>query len=464
VAHSTHHRPGRKLTPAQLARRRRKRVRRRAQRAEGGKRIGLVVFLEWVRTFGVVGWFDGHVVERASQAVFHKTGCFVALLVRATMGIGGMGDLVSYIRCEGLSGALGFAKELTFVNPLADLLKEFTEAIINDLLEEVLRTLVREGVQLGEVVAIDSSFLHVFGKTYEGAARGFSGHLGKTALGYKLHLAYDVQLRLPLAIWITSGKGSDSSSLKVLRERVTRVMGKRPNQMFLLDRGYFDAAALDTLDQDDALFVCRAKLVPNYIKDAVAALKDEDFTYRAKNYRLATTTVVEPTKLIVFRLVVVRHVAFPKPMILVCNATEIRPVQVYRLYKKRFHIEAAFQELRGKWHLNRFVGTRLAQVIGHIGIAVLALTLHRCFREGLQRRTARVGTKTLRREVYQAPVPDVPETATSRDLSRLPVHRLLRELVKLLQTGATRAKALLIRLLGTSIPKPRILILDLVEP
>lgn len=234
--------------------------------------------------------------------------------------------------------------------------------------------------------------------------------------------------------------------------------------MFLLDRGYFDAAPLDTLDQDDALFVCRAKLVPNYIKDAVAAFKDEDFKYRTKNYRLAATTVMEPTKLIVLRLVVVRHVAFPKPMVLVCNATEIRPVQVYRLYKKRFHIEAAFQELRGKWHLNRFVGTRLAQVIGHIGIAVLALTLHRCFREGLQRRTARAGTKTLRREVYRAPLPDVPESATSRDLSRLPIHRLLRELVKLVQTGATRVKALLIRLLGTSIPKPRILILDLVEP
>ena len=360
-----------------------------------------MVFLEYVRTLGVVGWFDYHVVKRGPQAVFHKSGCFLALMVRAVMGIGGMGDLVRFLCHERLAKTLGFEKELTFVNPIADLLKEFTESMVNDLLQETVRTLVSCGVQIGEVVAVDASFLHVFGKKYENAARGYSGNLGKTALGYKLHLAYDVQLRLPIAMTITPGNVSDAKALETLRHRIAQVMGKRPNQTVILDRGYFDAKVLHRVDRDDGLFVCRAKMWPKYITTAVAKLQEKDFRFRTKKYRVAHTLVIEPTTQLLLRLVVVRHASFPKPLVLVTNATDLRPVQVYRLYKKRFTIEAAFHELRQRWNLNRFVGNRYSQVVGHVGIVV---------------------------------------------------------------SGATRLNAVLMQLLEASIPKPRILIDECAQP
>lgn len=462
--HSRLSRPMSARTAVQRARRSRKLQRRRAGRAEVLAPTGLTAFLDFVTTLGVVGWFKELVTARAPQAVFHKAGCFLALLVRAVVGIGGMGDLVVFLCKERLSGRLGFEKDLTFVNPLADLLKDFTEEMINTLLQRVVRTLVRAGVQLGEIVAVDSTFLQVFGKMYEAAARGYSGRLGKTANGYKLHVAYDVQLRLPLAIWITPGNVSDADSLVVLRRRIRDVMGKRPNQMFILDRGYFYPEHLAGLASDDAFFVCRAKLWPKYITGPVQALKESDFTFRTAKYRVASMVVTEPTQKMQLKMVVVRHVKFPKPLVLVTNNLKLRAPQVYRLYRKRFQVEALFQELRGKWHLNRFVGNRLSHVIGHIGLAVIGLTLHRCFRQSLQQHTARAGIKTLRRIVYAPTIPDVPPDLTSRQLSRAPLHRLARELVKLLYTGATRIKAVLVSLLKTSFPEPRILIESCTEP
>ncbi len=294
MAHGTRTRAQRKHPPAQIARRRRK-IARRARKVEEGIRSGLVVFLHYVRTLGVMDWFEHHVVRRAPQAVFHKSGCFLALMVRAVVGIRGMGDLVSYLCRERLAKTLGFEKELTFVNPIADLLKEFSETMVNDLLQETVRLLVKCGVQLGEVVAVDGSFLHVYGKKYEKAERGYSGHLGKTALGYKLHLAYDAQLRVPIAMTITPGNVCDAKALATLRDRIVQAMGRRPNQMFLLDRGYFDATALHHLDRDEALFVCRAKMWPKYITSAVEELRDKEFLFRAKKYCLATILVIEPT-------------------------------------------------------------------------------------------------------------------------------------------------------------------------
>lgn len=428
---------------------------------------GLVAFLDFVKTLGVLTWFSELVTERAPQAVFHKSGCFLALIVRAVVNIGGLADLVTYLCKQGLSDTLGFERDLTFTNPIADLLKGFTEEMVNKLLQRVLMTLVSAGVQFGDVVAVDSSFLHVFGKCYENAARGYSGHLEKTANGYKLHLAYDVQLRLPLAIWITPGKVSDAVSLKVLRTRITCVLGKRP-QMFVVDRGYFYPEHLAELATDGGLFVCRARLWPKYIVDPLNALQERDYTFhakiRGKKFRIASLLVTEPTQNIQLKMVVVRHESFPKPLVLVTNELKLRAPQVYRLYRKRFNIEALFQELRGKWRLNRFVGTRFSQVVGHIGMAILGLTLHRCFRVCLQRRTAPVAIKTIRRTVYEAPLPAVPKNPTGRQLSRLPLHRLAREFVKLLHTGATRVKSVLISLLRTSFPKPRILIASCVEP
>lgn len=464
MAHSTRTVPFRKRTPAQQRRHRRKLVRRRAQQAEGVARTGLTAFFDYVETLGVVTWFSGLVTERAPQAVFHKAGCFLALLVRAVVGIGAMGDLVTYLCRQQLAARLGFERDLTFTNPLADLLKDFSETMVNDLLQKVVSTLVRAGVKLGEVTAIDSTFLHVFGKCYEGAARGYSGNLKRTANGYKLHMAYDVQLRLPLAIWITSGKVTDAQSLDPLHDRVISAVGKRPGRMFILDRGYFYPEHLAKLAGCGDFFVCRAKLWPKYITHAVDALHERDFIFRFAKFRIACMLVTEPTQNLQLKMVVVRHVDYPKPLVLVTNQLKLRAPQAYRLYRGRFQIEAVFQELRGKWRLNRFVGTQFSQVVGHIGLAVLGLTLHRCFRQCLQQRTAIVGVKTLRRHIYEAPTPMVPRTSTSRQLSCMPLHRLARELVKLIHKGGTHIKTVVISLLRTSFPQPRILIGSCLEP
>jgi hypothetical protein len=375
-----------------------------------------------------------------------------------------MGDLVVYLCKEELGAALGFEKELTFTNPISDLMKNFSEVMVNQLLRELIATLVLAGVAIGELVAIDSTFLQVFGKTYESAARGYSGHLGKTALGYKLHLLYDVQLRLPLAIWITPGNVSDASSIEVLRDRLVAAIGKRPNQTYVLDRGYFSPEELGKLARDGMFFVCRAKLWPKYITSFVDSLQDGDFRPVTRKFRIASTLVIEPTQGRLLLLVVIRHVSFPKPLALVTNAIDMRPAQVYALYRKRFYIEAAFQELRGKWHLNRFVGTDYSQVAAHVGMAVLGLALHRSFRQCLQQRTALAGIKAIRTKIYTAVQPEVPAGISSNQLSRLPLDRLQRELVKLLQAGATTVRAVLMHFLGTSFPKLKIQIAFCMEP
>lgn len=464
MAHCSRIIPQRKRTSAQQIRRRRKLARRRARQAEPRAPNGLFAFLDFVETLGVLSWFRDLVTERAPQAVFHKSGCFLALLVRAAVGIGGLADLVLYLCQEQLAHRLGFERDLTFTNPLADLLKDFSEEMVNSLLRRIVQVLVKAGVQIGKITAIDSTFLHVFGKGYEDAARGYSGHLGKTANGYKLHLAYDVQLRVPLAIWITPGNVCDADSLAVLRERVVAAVGQVSGHLFILDRGYFYPDQLATLALNDNFFVCRAKLWAKYITRPVNGLQEQDFTFRTAKFRIASLVVTEPTQKLQLKLVIVRHVDFPKPLVLVTNHLKLRPPQVYKLYRRRFHIEALFQELRGKWKLNRFVGTQFSQVVGHIGLAVMGLTLHRCFRYCLQQRTAKKGIKTIRRHVYQAPIPALTKRLTNRQLSRLPTHRLTRELVKLLQKGATRLKCVLIGLLRASLPQPRIQLASCVEP
>ena len=109
---------------------------------------------------------------------------------------------------------------------LGDINRKYTE----------IRSLIDKGLITLSKIVIGSTFIEVFGKGYQKARFGWGKT--KTALGYRLSVAFDLDSKLPIAYIITFGSVYDSQHLIPLVEIIKSKYGIIPEQV-VVDRAYY---------------------------------------------------------------------------------------------------------------------------------------------------------------------------------------------------------------------------------
>lgn len=105
--------------------------------------------------------------------------------------------------------------------------KVFTHLVKNAFKKELIS---------GQLVAIDSSFVHTFSKKGEMGSENWNDF--KKGYGFKLHLLVDCQTQFPIAATITNGVASDNTLAIPLLSKASKHL--KSTQYILADKGYDD--------------------------------------------------------------------------------------------------------------------------------------------------------------------------------------------------------------------------------
>ena len=144
---------------------------------------------------------------------------------------------------------------------------------VRKIVVESSKSLFRKGLVKCKRIAIDSSFIEVDGNKYK--KMGGVKKNGKYIKGYKLHLAFDVDSKIPLAYIVTSINVHDSQMLIALIKMVQSEYKNSLNTV-IIDRGYYGGDFFSEISSLGLKFFIPAKKYQKLVK-AINTLKFEDF-------------------------------------------------------------------------------------------------------------------------------------------------------------------------------------------
>ena len=166
----------------------------------------------------------------------------------------------------------------------------------------------------------------------------------------KLHTLLDLSTFLPEYVYITDGKGADSTSAREVR--VT------PHCIVVADRGYCDFALLEHWDSMDVFFVVRHRenLVFHTVKELDLPPKGHQDVLKDEIIELdgPLTKGKYPKRL---RRVAVYNEEHDFVVELLTNNLTLAASTIAALYKARWKIEIFFRNLKQLCHIKSFVGT-----------------------------------------------------------------------------------------------------------
>jgi hypothetical protein len=182
----------------------------------------------------------------------------------------------------------------------------------------------------------------------------------------KLHTLIDLQGNLPVFIHITDGKVHDVKALDELP-----IMA---GSIYVMDRGYLDFARLFRINQQQALFVIRAKSNMKYKRIASVAvdkksglLCDQTISvtgfYAKQNY---------PNRL---RRIRYYDKESKKQFTFLTNYFELPALTIVELYRSRWQVELFFKWIKQHLCIKSFYGTSANAVKTQIWIAISAYVL-----------------------------------------------------------------------------------------
>ncbi len=130
--------------------------------------------------------------------------------------------------------------------PHHDTFSKFIDRVGADLFEQIFDQVVKrigEVRNIGRVVAIDSTLLKAYSRSYKNsepadpdAKWGYDPNNEEWVFGYKLHLAVDAELELPLAFTVTPANVYDSVEYPNILQRLLS-KGMKP-EIVIMDAGY----------------------------------------------------------------------------------------------------------------------------------------------------------------------------------------------------------------------------------
>jgi hypothetical protein len=315
------------------------------------------------------------------------TAVFFALTVKSLMGTVSMNDFEKEVNdSEFLRNIAGFTRKLG-KTVLGRNMKRFKPAFLHGTYYTVMNKLVELDIITLRHVAIDSTFIEVTGKGYQKTARGWGKK--KTALGYRLSVAFDLDSKLPVAYILTAGNKHDSQFLTPLIEIIKSKYGVVPERV-VMDRAYYGHGWFTYLTENGVELVTPLKKYAN-IKETFEKLDSKDFQYDKDLKIQYSDGYIAINGYGILRVIWLVNDQVEEWMPedlengewwgLLTNRVDHVPADVIRAYKDRWEIEVFFRSTKQRMALDKLPGRDFRQVQAHvffvfIGYMLLMLVRH----------------------------------------------------------------------------------------
>ena len=346
---------------------------------------GLLVFKRLVDQLGLLTPLESHEFIKLHGHTLKSL--FFSLLIKSLMGTPSMDAFEDEVNKDDFIRKIAnFTKKLG-KTVLGRNMKRLKPAFLHQNYYTLIDQLINRGLVTLNRIAIDSTFIEVFSKGYQKARFGWGKK--KTALGYRLSVAFDLDSKLPIAYIITFGSVHDSQHLIPLVEIVKSKYGTIPGQV-VIDKGYYGQDFFRYLTDNGIVLVTPIKKYSPVTKafqrldtrvfqtDKETNLKYVDDYIFFKDYGWLR---------VVWLVCVEVEDWMPKDLKpgdwwgLLTNRVDISPEKVIQAYKARWEIEVFFRGIKQRMVLRKLPGRDFRQIQAHIffvfiGYILLMLVRH----------------------------------------------------------------------------------------
>lgn len=204
-------------------------------------------------------------------------------------------------------------------------------------------------------------------------AKGWSGSHGRSLRGYRLFLAIDTDTGQVITFLLAHGRTRDTHLVALLARRVRRVLGRRLAGV-VADCGFTSRAALTALVATKVPFILGfARTTP--VKARLDRLTGHERRWLRENGAIDLGACPWNTGLRLIALAARTPTDQRGPWVYVTSLGSIAPKTLARLYRQRWRVEQAIDELLHGHDLDHLVGYRLHPNRVAIGLRLLARNL-----------------------------------------------------------------------------------------
>lgn len=274
-------------------------------------------------------------------------------------------------------------------------LERLDPKVVHKAYKRWIKKLYEEGNIKGRYIAIDSSFLVTYGKTYIRIGKNYNPPYRK---GYRITVAYDVQADQPITFFLRPANQRDVGMLLPTVWCCEKLLGKDPQRVYLFDKGYYSAENFNRLNANHIQFVTLVKWYRN-----MADTIDQNLTFKeGESYAILRVGGKAITGLTgqLFVVGIKEGETFKKtekakedpdsdqgeidhkdkPFCLLTNVEDL-PEVIASLYKLRWQLEEFFLQLKRYWHINTFCNTDYACIISHLQLCFYSYGLFTLFQK-----------------------------------------------------------------------------------
>lgn len=195
--------------------------------------------------------------------------------------------------------------------------------------------------------------------------------MGKYSKGaVKMHTLIDLRGSIPVFIDITDGRCHDSNIL----DKINII----PNAIYTMDKAYVDFEALNRIDEEEGIFVTRAK--DNMKYDTVSSNFNIDERTGLRGDHLIRLTGYKTSKLYPKQMRLIEYCDLETGELLsfVTNAVDymkINGLEIAEIYRHRWNIESFFKLIKQNLTVKHLFGCSENAVKTHLWIAICAYLL-----------------------------------------------------------------------------------------
>ena len=249
----------------------------------------------------------------------------------------------------------------------------------------------------GKRIAIDSTFLVVYGKGYVRVGKSYKP---KGKKGYRLTIIYDIDRDIPIGFILAPANKVDSKMLIRAILETERLLGHDEERIYIFDKGYWKGLSFRKLNKMGIKFITRAKMYSN-----IAKRIDEIHFPGGKD--VLSIYINEERKEIPDYDEIIRLVAFldkdkelakkeaskedpdddtdevkdskSRPFCLITNVDILPSSVILHLYKKRWNIENFIKDVKEHFQINTFSSTNYNAILTHLYLCFYSYCLVRLF-------------------------------------------------------------------------------------
>jgi hypothetical protein len=223
-------------------------------------------------------------------------------------------------------------------------------------------------------VALDSHQVPYWGRTHRDRLRkGWSGKHSRVLRGYRLYLATDTDTGQVITFLLLRGDARDAHYTALLAQRVRQVLGRRLAGI-VADSGFTSHAAVKALQQARIPFILGFKRSVR-IRARLAALTNQQRRWLQSSGAIRLGWCHWDSRLQLFALSARHPTDGRGPWVYVTSIQGLHPGRLAAIYRQRWRVEQAIDELANGQDLDHLVTTRLHPNRIALGLQLLARNL-----------------------------------------------------------------------------------------